>query len=200
MHWKIDMAHTSISFAVRHLMVSTVRGKFDKFTVETHIDEDEVNKIHDSGTLTEDDILNSHLTVKIETASINTGVADRDAHLRSADFFDVEKYPFITFKAKRGEKRDESHGRLIGDLTIRDVTREITLDGEFLGQAKTPWGTINAGFNAMTKISRKDWGLTWNVALETGGWMVGDEIKIETDIEFTQVPETVAPPSAPVTA
>jgi polyisoprenoid-binding protein YceI len=198
MHWKIDQAHTSIQFSVRHLMIATVRGKFDKFTVETHIDEDEVNKIHDAGILTEDDIINSRLEVHIEAASVNTGVPDRDAHLRSADFLNAEKYPYVIFKAKRGEKKDETHGRLIGDLTIRDVTREVVLDGEFLGQSKTPWGTINAGFNAQTKINRKDWGLMWNVALETGGWMVGDEIKIETDIEFTQVPETVTPPAGQV--
>jgi polyisoprenoid-binding protein YceI len=200
MIWKVDPNHTSIQFAVRHIMIAMVRGRFDKFTVETHIDETEMNKIHDTGTLTEDDILNSHLSVQIEAASITTGNADRDAHLRSPDFLDVEKYPFITFKARRGEKIDDTHGRLIGDLTIRDVTREFVLDGEFLGQAKTPWGTINAAFNGQTKISRKNWGLTYNVALETGGWMVGDEIKIETDIEFTQVPETATPPAEQVAA
>jgi polyisoprenoid-binding protein YceI len=200
MHWTVDPNHTSIQFAVRHMMISTVRGRFDKFTVKTHIDETEVSKIHDTGTLTEDDILNSHLEVQIEAASINTGNADRDADLRSPHFLDVQKYPFITFKWGRGEKIDDTHGRLIGDLTIRDVTHEVVLDGEYMGQAKTPWGTTNAAFNGQTKISRKNWGLTYNVALETGGWMVGDEIKIETDIEFVQVPETTMPPAEPAAA
>ncbi len=120
----------------------------------------------------------------------------RDDDLRSPHFFDVEKYPYITFKAKRGEKIDETHGRLIGDLTIRDVTKEVVLNGEFLGQAKTPWGTMNAAFHAHTQINRKDWGLTYNMALETGGFMVGDEVNIETDIEFARMAEPVKPAEA----
>ncbi len=189
MHWKVDYPHTHVAFSVRHMMISTVRGKFEKFEIDSHIEDEEANKIHDTGVLTEDDVLNSRLIVKIDAASINTGAADRDAHLRSPDFFNVEKYPYLTFKATRGEKIDDAHGRLIGDLTIKDVTKPVTLDVESLGQAKTPWGTINAGFEATTKINRRDWGLTWNVALETGGWLVGDDIKVDIGIEFTQVPE-----------
>ncbi len=195
MSWQVDYAHTHIGFSVRHLMISTVRGQFDKFKIDAHIDEDEINKIHDANVLTEDDVLNSKLEVQIEAASINTRDAQRDGHLRSPDFFDVEKYPYITFKGKRGIKKDESHGQLVGDLTIRDVTKEVTLEVDFLGQGKTPWGSINAGFEATTKINRKDWNLTWNVALETGGWLVGDDIKVDIAIEFTKMPEPVAQPA-----
>ncbi len=200
MSWKVDYAHSSIGFSVRHMMITTVRGRFEKFTIDTQIDEDEINKIHNSNVLTEDDILNSHLEVQIETASINTNQPDRDAHLRSADFFNAEKYPVITFKAKRGEKKDDTHGKLIGDLTIRDVTKPVTLDVEYLGQATNPWGATAAGFEATTKINRKDWGLNWNVALETGGWLVGDDIKIDITIEFTKVAEPAKAAESAATA
>jgi polyisoprenoid-binding protein YceI len=191
MSWQVDYAHTQIRFSVRHMMISTVRGQFEKFKIDTHVDEEEINRIHDSNVLTEDDVLNSRLEVNIEAASINTREPKRDEHLRSADFFDAAKYPYITFKAKRGEKIDDAHGRLIGDLTIRDVTKPVTLNVEFLGQAKSPWGAVSAGFEASTKINRKEWGLAWNVALETGGWLVGDEINVDIEIEFAQVPEPV---------
>lgn len=189
MSWQVDYAHTGVHFSVRHMMISTVRGEFGKLTVDTHLDENEIDKLHATNFLTEDDILNSHLVVKIDAASINTRAADRDNHLRSPDFLDVAQYPAIVFKMKRGEKIGDHHGKLIGDLTIRNVTREVVLDVEFLGQATSPWGVRSAGFNAETKISRKDWGLNWNVALETGGWLVGDEIKIDIEIEFTHAPE-----------
>ncbi len=191
MSWQVDYAHTQIRFSVRHMMISTVRGQFEKFKIDTHIDEEEINRIHDSNVLTEDDVLNSRLEVNIEAASINTREPKRDEHLRSADFFDAAKYPYITFKAKRSEKIDDAHGRLIGDLTIRDVTKPVTLNVEFIGQAKSPWGAVSAGFEASTKINRKEWGLAWNVALETGGWLVGDEINVDIEIEFAQVPEPV---------
>ncbi len=191
MSWQVDYAHTQIRFSVRHMMISTVRGQFEKFKIDTHVDEEEITRIHDSNVLTEDDVLNSRLEVNIEAASINTREPKRDEHLRSADFFDAAKYPYITFKAKRGEKIDDAHGRLIGDLTIRDVTKPVTLNVEFLGQAKSPWGAVSAGFEASTKINRKEWGLAWNVALETGGWLVGDEINVDIEIEFAQVPEPV---------
>ncbi len=200
MSWQVDYAHTSIQFSVRHMMISTVRGQFEKFKIDSEIDEDEVNQIHDKGTLTEDDLINSKLHVQIEAASINTRAADRDAHLRSPDFFNAEKYPYITFQAKGGQKIDEEHAKLFGDLTIRDVTKPVTLNVEYLGQAKTPWGTTNAGFSAKTKINRKEWGLTWNVALETGGMLVGDDINVDIEIEFTRVPEPVQQPAAAATA
>ena len=157
------------------MMISTVRGSFAKFSGT--VDIDEANPARSS------------VEVQIEAASIDTREAQRDAHLRSPDFFDVENYPYLTFRSKRVEALDESHGRIIGDLTIRDVTREVVLDTQFTGQAKSPWGTTSAGFEAQTKISRKAWGLTWNVALETGGWLVGDEIKINIQLEIVQQPE-----------
>ncbi len=189
MAWKLDMNHSHVGFSARHLMISTVRGHFDKVTVESYIDDKEIDQVHDKGMLTEDDFLNSHLTVTIDAASINTGQADRDNHLRSPDFFDVAKYPTIVFKMTRGVKIDDTHGQLIGDLTIRDVTKPVTLNVEFLGQAKSPLGTVNAGFVGEAKISRKTWGLEWNVALETGGWMVSDEIKLDIEVEFIQAPD-----------
>lgn len=195
MAWQVDYNHTGIHFSVRHMMISTVRGEFQKFAIDAELDDAEIGKIHETGVLTQDDVLNSHLSVQIDAASLNTRAADRDAHLRSPDFFNVAAYPYITFVATRGEKRDANHGRLFGDLTIRDITRPVALDVEFLGEAKSPWGTHSAGFSAQAKVNRKDWGLTWNVGLETGGWLVGDEIKIEIEIEFTRVPETV--PAAP---
>jgi polyisoprenoid-binding protein YceI len=177
MAWKADYAHSHVQFSVRHMMISTVRGQFDKFEVNADINDEDVTR--------------SKVEVKIDAASINTKQEQRDAHLRSADFFDAEKYPYITFKSKRGEVKGKNHGHLIGDLTIRDVTKEVVLDVEHLGQAKSPWGAIVSGFHAHTKINRKDWNLNWNVALETGGWLVSDEIGIDIEIEFTQVPETV---------
>lgn len=191
MSWTVDYAHTHVGFSVRHMMLSTLRGQFEKYTISAQIDENEIDKIHNAGILTEDDVLNSKLLVQIEAASINTREADRDKHLRSPDFLNADKYPYLTFKATRGVKRDETHGQLIGDLTIRDVTKEVALDVTFLGQAKSPWGASSVGFEAQTKINRKDWALTWNVGLETGGWLVGDEIRIDIEIEFTKAAEPV---------
>ncbi len=186
MDWKVDYAHSQIEATVRHMMISKMHGRFDKFTVNADIDEEHV--------------ANSTVKVEIEAASVNTREEKRDTHLRSADFLDAEKYPTITFKSKRGEVIDATHGRMIGDLTIRGVTHEVVLDVEHLGKAKSPWGTINAGFTAHAKVNRKDWGLNWNATLETGGWLVSDEVNIDIEIEFTQVPELVeqAKPVEPV--
>lgn len=175
MSWQLDKAHSSINFSVRHMMISTVRGRFEEF----------------DGTfdLNEADPTQSKIEVVIQAASINTKEAQRDGHLRSADFFDVEKYPTITFKSKRIEKVDSEHARLIGNLTIKDVTKEVALNVEYAGQGKSPWGTIVAGFTAQTKINRKDWGLAWNVALETGGVLVSDEISINIELEVIKQPE-----------
>ena len=177
MSWTIDSAHSEVNFTVRHMMITNVRGRFDKFGGT--IDFDEVNPA------------NTRVDVQIEAASINTGDAQRDGHLRSPDFLDVEKYPYLTFKSKRVEVIDDRHARLVGDLTIRDVTREVTLDVEYYGTSKSPWGTTNAGFTATTKINRKDWNLTWNVALETGGWLVSDEVKIDLDLEIIKQAEAM---------
>ena len=178
MSWNIDYAHSSINFAVRHMMISTVRGQFEKFTGTVSFDENDPTK-------TEVDIL-------IDATSINTNDEKRDGHLVSPDFFDVEMYKTIHFVSRAVEVKDENNARLIGDLTIRDITRPVVLDVEFLGQAKSPWGTTSFGFAADTKISRKDWNLTWNVALETGGMLVGDEIKISIELELVKTAELEA--------
>ncbi|HNT25178.1 MAG TPA: YceI family protein [Anaerolineales bacterium] len=170
MSWKIDPAHSEINFTVRHMMISNVRGRFEKF--DGLVEGDEKN------------IANSTVDVQIEVGSINTKEAQRDAHLRSADFFNAEAFPYMTFKSSRVEALDASHGRIYGDLTIRDVTKEVVLDVEYSGMAKSPWGTESAGFTATTTINRKDWGLVWNVALETGGVLVGEEVKINIEVEL----------------
>jgi polyisoprenoid-binding protein YceI len=177
MSWKIDNSHSEVNFTVRHMMISNVRGQFANFTGT--VDFDEV------------DPANTKVDVQIEAASINTGDAKRDGHLRSPDFFDTENYPYLTFKSKRVEMVDKTHARLVGDLTIRGITRQVTLDVEYSGMAQSPWGTTNAGFFASTKISRKNWDLNWNVALETGGWLVSDEIKIDLDLEIVKQAEAV---------
>ena len=175
MSWQLDKAHSGINFSVRHMMISAVRGRFEEF----------------DGTfdLNEADPSQSKIEVQIQAASINTRDAQRDGHLKSPDFLDVEKYPTLSFKSKRIERVGSENVRLVGDLTIKDVTKEVVLDVEYAGQAKSPWGTINAGFTAKTKINRKDWGLTWNVALETGGVLVGEEITISIELEIVKQAE-----------
>ena len=175
MSWLIDSAHTEANFAVRHMMISHVRGRFERLSGTVEFDEAQP--------------VNTKVDVIVETASINTREEKRDAHLKSPDFFDVEKYPQLTFKSKRVDVQDATHARLIGDLTIRDVTRQVALDVEYNGSAKSPWGTTSAGFSARTSIKRKDWGLNWNVALETGGWLVGDEVQISIELEIVKQPE-----------
>ncbi len=175
--WKVDNTHSSIHFTVRHMVVSKVRGSFQRWTSELAIDDADLTK--------------SSVTVTIEAASVDTALADRDTHLKSADFFDVERFPHLVFKSKRVERAGmepkasskEDRYRLIGDLTIRDVTREVTLDVEYSGMAKDPWGGERAGFSARTSIERKDYGLTWNLLLEAGGLVVGDKIEIGIEIE-----------------
>lgn len=181
MSWKIDPAHTEINFTARHMMISNVRGRFEKFAGTVEFDEQ-----HPAA---------SSVDVQIEAASITTKEAKRDGHLRSPDFLNAEKYPYLTFKSKRVEVLDANHGRIIGDLTIRDITHEVVLDTEYSGTAKSPLGHTSSGFTATTTINRKDWNLEWNVALETGGWLVGDEIKISIEIEIIKV-ETPEPEMA----
>ena len=175
MSWIIDPAHSHIHFSVRHMMISTVRGRFNEFTGT--IEFDEANP------------LNSTVDVTINTPSIDTREKKRDDHLRSPDFFEVEKYPHIIFKSKRIEQTGDKNGHLIGDLTIRDVTKEVTLDVEYAGQAKSPWGMTSAGFTASAPINREDFGLKWNQPLETGGFLVGDKIKIDIEVELINQPE-----------
>ena len=175
MSWKIDNAHSQFQFTVRHMMISNVRGWFERFSGTVEFDEK--------------DPVRSRMDLQVEAASINTKEPKRDDHLRSPDFFNAAQYPYLTYKSRRVEKVDATHGRVIGDLIIRDVSHEVVLDVEYTGQAKSPWGTMSAGFNAQTKISRKRWGLNWNQALETGGVLVGDEITIDIEMEIVKQAE-----------
>ncbi len=166
--WQIDPAHSLVEFSVRHLMVSTVKGRFTSVS----------GTILDNG---EEPTLSSVL-VEIDPSSVNTDDARRDGHLRSPDFFDVEQFPKITFKSTRIEgTRDEF--KLIGDLTIRDQTREVALDVTLNGVGVSPYGQTVAGFSGQTKLNRRDFGLNWNAALESGGVLVSDQIKLEVEIE-----------------
>jgi len=178
MSWQIDSAHSQIQFSVRHMMISNVRGRFENFTGVVEFNEQDPTR--------------SSVDVQIEAASINTREAQRDGHLKSPDFLNADKYPYLTFKSKRIEKTDATHGRMIGVLTIRDITKEVVLDVEYSGQAKSPWGTTSAGFSAATKINRKDWDLTWNQALETGGVLVGDEVNVNIELEIVKQAEAQA--------
>ena len=170
--WSVDKVHSSVEFAVKHMMITTVRGRFEKFDVE--VDFNEANPVV------------SAVEAKIEAASIDTRAADRDAHLRSPDFLDAENYPYLTFKSKRIERAGDERYKIYGDLTIRGVTKEVVLNTEFAGLGKSPWGTRVAALSAETKIDRKEFGLTWNAALETGGMLVGDEVKIHIDLELVE--------------
>lgn len=167
--WKIDPSHTLVEFGVRHLMITTVKGRFGDV----------------EGAITGDpsDWTQASVDVKIDAASVNTGNEDRDNHLRSADFFEVEKYPHITFKSTKVTKTGEDTFEIEGELTIRDVTKPVTLNATYLGLAKDPWGNEKIGFTAKTKVNRKDFGLAWNAPLETGGFLVGDEVTIELEVQ-----------------
>lgn len=175
MAWKIDTAHSEVNFTVRHMMISNARGRFEKFDGTVNFNTAEPEK--------------SSAEVKIEVASINTKEPNRDGHLRSPDFFDAEKYPSLTFVSTRAVKESENTGKVYGNLTIKDITKPVVLNVEYSGMAKSPWGTYSAGFTATTKINRKDWDLTWNKTLETGGMLVGDEITINIELEIIQQPE-----------
>lgn len=177
MSWTIDFSHSEVTFKVRHMMIAQVHGNFENFNGVVNFDET--------------DPARTTVDIVIDAASISTNDEKRDGHLRSADFFETEKYPTIAFKSTHIELEDESNAKLFGDLTIRDATQPVVLKVEYLGQAKSPWGTINAGFFASTRISRKDWNLNWNVALETGGWLVSDAIDIAIELELVKVVEPV---------
>ena len=166
--YKIDPVHSHIGFTVRHLVISNVRGNFTDF----------------SGTIIYDpiELAKSSVDVTIKTASINTDNPDRDKHLKSPDFFDVEKFPEITFKSDRIEKKGEKFVAA-GKLTMRDVTKEVTISFEFLGTAKDPWGSFRMGIEGATSVNRQDYGISWNKALDNGGVLVGDEVKIDLGVE-----------------
>jgi polyisoprenoid-binding protein YceI len=174
--WNFDKGHSNVDFTIRHMMVSNVRGSFSAF----------------DGTLNFDPAnpAAAAVDVTIQVDSINTGVADRDAHLKSPDFFDVAAYPTITFKSTDIQVTGDNTAKVTGDLTIRDVTKAVTLDVEFLGQANSPFGDVRGGFDASGKINREDFGLTWNHALEAGGVLVGKDVKIQLAVEVIKVTET----------
>jgi polyisoprenoid-binding protein YceI len=182
MAFQIDNAHSQIQFTARHMMISKVRGWFEKFDGTFHLDETNP--------------ANSTVEVRIETASLNTREAQRDAHLRSADFLEAEKYPHMVFRSTRVEVSGSERAKLYGDLTIKEVTRPVVLDVEFQGAAKSPWGTTSYGFTGHTTINRKDWNLVWNVALETGGVLVGDEVRIDIELELVKTEEAQAEQAA----
>jgi polyisoprenoid-binding protein YceI len=169
MAWEIDPVHSQVTFSVRHLVVSTVKGQFKVISGQLHIDEQNP--------------ANSSVEAQVDVASIDTRDKNRDGHLQSPDFFDAVQYPTITFKSTKVEPLGGKEYSVTGDLTLHGVSKPVTFKAEYAGQGKSPYGFQVAGLTATTKISRKDWGLNWNVALEAGGFMVSDEVKIEIDLE-----------------
>lgn len=170
--WTVDPGHSELGFRVRHMMVSSTRGRFDRFSGKLELDEQDVTR--------------SKVEIEIEAASVNTNLPTRDDHLRSPDFLDVARYPTLTFRSTRVERRA---GELIvtGDLTLHGVTRQVTLRGPELAMpVRDPWGNLRVGTRASTVLSRKAFGLKWNLALEAGGLAVGDEVELTLEVEFTR--------------
>lgn len=168
--WNFDPVHTTAEFKVRHMMITNVKGHFKPVTGVL--------------TLDDDDITRSHVEASIDAASIDTREPDRDTHLKSADFFDVEKFPTLTFTSTRVTRKGDEELEVEGDLTIHGVTRKVTFAVEGpTAPGKDPWGNTRIGFSATTKVNRKDFGLTWNAALETGGILVGEDVTITLDVQ-----------------
>jgi len=165
--WAADPSHSSFEFVARHL-TSKVRGRFHGVTGTATIAEQPEE---------------STVAVEIDVNSVDTHEPRRDGHLKSPDFFDVEKYPKITFRSTGLRRADEGVWELTGDLTLKDVTRPVTFDLEFLGTSPDPWGGIRAGFSAFAEVNREDWGLNWNAALETGGWLLSRKVRLEIEVE-----------------
>ena len=170
--WVLDPAHSEITFKVKHMMITNVKGEFRNFTAEL---------ISDGK-----DFVADSIKVNINAASIFTNSDDRDAHLKSGDFFDVENFKELSFVGTSLKKNDDENYLLKGNLTIKGISKEVTLDVEFGGINKDPWGNEKAGFSLNGKINRKDWGLTWNAALETGGVLVSDEVKLSAEVQFVK--------------
>ena len=172
--WELDPAHSSVEFSVKHMMMTTVRGRFRSVQATLRGDRDHPD---DAG-----------VEATITAASVDTGVADRDGHLRGPDFFDVERFPDITFRSTRIEgnppKQDGDRFRVVGELVIRDSEMEVVLDCEYLGRGTDPWGKTRAGFNFRTELDRREWGLKWNQALETGGVLVANKVRVEGELQF----------------
>ncbi|MBV9946762.1 MAG: polyisoprenoid-binding protein [Myxococcales bacterium] len=171
--WEVDSSHSRVGFGIRHMMVSTVHGTFDKYTGQLALDDADLSK--------------SKAHIEIDASSIDTGNAKRDEHLRSPDFFDVAHYPKITFDSTKVEKRGADSLSVTGNLTIRNVTKPVVLSVSGLtGEVKDPWGGVRRGASAQAKISRKDFGLNWNKSLDTGGVVLGDDVNIELEVELTK--------------
>jgi polyisoprenoid-binding protein YceI len=166
--YDLDTAHSRVGFAAKHAMVTTVRGHFADFTSEVHLDEENV--------------ANSTARIEIKTASISSGNDQRDEHLRTGDFLEVEKYPTISFVSTKVEQTGDDTYDVTGDLTIKDVTKPVTVKFEKTGAADDPWGNFRVGFEGKTVINRKDWGVNFNVALEAGGLLVSDKVTLEFDL------------------
>jgi polyisoprenoid-binding protein YceI len=169
--WTIDQAHSALGFSVKHLMISKVRGSFAAFAGSVTVPEDRYA---------------SSVEVTIDPASVSTGDANRDRHLRTGDFFDVENHPQWTFRSTAVKPDGADEFLLVGDLTIRGVTRQVALEAEFEGVTRDAWGNTKAGFSAEAEISRKDWGLEYNAALEAGGVVIGDKVKLSLDIQLAK--------------
>jgi polyisoprenoid-binding protein YceI len=178
--WKIDPAHTDVSFSAKHMMITTVRGKFAQVEGELQLDEHEPRK--------------SGGEIRVAAASLSTGFDARDQHLRSADFFDVETHPWITVRTTTVNPKDDGTYAVGADVTIRGVTKPVTFDVEFLGTTPGMRGGRHVGFTARARVNRKDWGLNWNMALEAGGWLVGDDVKLEIDVAGDEVAVATAAP------
>jgi polyisoprenoid-binding protein YceI len=168
MAYEIDPSHSQATFSVRHMMIATVKGQFKVISGTLHIDEQNPQ--------------NSEVDAQADTASIDTRDANRDAHLRSADFFEAEKYPTINFKSTKVEHVSGDEYKVTGDLTMHGITKPVVFDAEYQGKGKDPWGNERAALAAKAKINRKDWGLNWNQGLEAGGVLVSEEVKIEIDL------------------
>jgi polyisoprenoid-binding protein YceI len=173
--WRIDPAHSEIHFKARHLVISTVTGSFSKFE----------GSVHSSA----DDFTDAEIEFSADVESINTNHSDRDTHLRSPEFFDVESYPKLTFRSREFKKKSNDTYTLVGDLTIKNITRTVTFDAEYGGIVKDPWGNMKAGFEINGKINRKEFGLTWNAVTEAGNLVVADEIKIQINVELVKEQE-----------
>ena len=170
--WTIDPTHSHAEFGVRHLMISTVKGQFRDIAGRVIVEDA--------------DPTTAEIDVTIGVASIDTRVEQRDQHLRSPDFFDVDRFPTLTFRSTEVERAGNDRYRVLGDLTIRDITRPVTLDVQEMGGIRDPWGSERAGYTATARIDRKEFGLSWNQALESGGVLVGDEVKIVLEVELVR--------------
>ena len=166
--YDIDPTHSRLGFAAKHAMIATVRGQFAVYSGDVHLDEEKP--------------ANSTVRLEIDAASVDTGNADRDAHLRTPDFFDLGKHPKITFVSTKVERTDDDLYTLIGDLTINGKSNPVSVEFELTGTSNDPWGNFRAGFEGRTTVNRRDWGLAWNVALDKGGVLVSEKVKLEFDI------------------